>query len=321
MPLVVATGARSAEGALLPAVEYAPDGVARPLGLSLGTAAGLIASLTTEPRAVLEADATMPDALTWAASPYHPTPTIVEAARALYAQHSVAAIARHDAGARNLHLTAQRLSTLVDQARAEGRKIICFVTGVPGAGKTLVGLNLATQRREPDAATHAVFLSGNGPLVAMLREALTRDDLARRRARGERIRKHNVGNLVKAFIQNVHHFRDEALRHEGPPADHVVIFDEAQGAWNLRKTALFMKQRKGIANFAHSEPEFLMSYMNRHADWAAIVCLVGSGQERKFTLARQESASGFERQRRNSLTGICPSLPNSSTPTTLPGVR
>src|SRR6266513_2901967 len=150
------------------------------------------------------------DANAWARASYHPTPTIVEAARALYAQHSVEAIARFDAGAQNLHVTSRRIEELVDEAQANRGKRICFVTGVPGAGKTLVGLNLAT-RREVDQPTHAVFLSGNGPLVAVLREALTRDEVARRKKQGEKVRKGKVGESVKAFIQNVHHFRDDAL--------------------------------------------------------------------------------------------------------------
>ncbi|MGB8167583.1 MAG: DNA/RNA helicase domain-containing protein [Chthoniobacteraceae bacterium] len=133
----------------------------------------------------------------WSLAAYHPTPTIVEAARSLYAQHSVEAIARYDAGAQNLRLTSRRVEELVDEARATGRKIICFVTGVPGAGKTLVGLNLATRRREPDQPTHAVFLSGNGPLVAVLREALTRDEVARRKSGGEKVRKGKVAESVK----------------------------------------------------------------------------------------------------------------------------
>ncbi|MBI4474651.1 MAG: DUF2075 domain-containing protein [Acidobacteria bacterium] len=215
----------------------------------------------------------------WSCAPYHPTPTIVEAARALYAQHSVEAIARHDAGARNLRVTSRRIEELVDEARETGRKVICFVTGVPGAGKTLVGLNIATRRRDRDQPTHAVFLSGNGPLVAVLREALTRDEVEHRMNRGEKVRKGKVAESVKAFIQNVHHFRDEALIDSGPPIDHVVIFDEAQRAWNLEQTARFMHRKKKRAGFAHSEPEFLISCMDRHQDWAAIVCLVGGGQE------------------------------------------
>jgi DUF2075 family protein len=219
------------------------------------------------------------DEARWLGAPYRPTPTIVEAARALYAQHSVEAIARHDAGAKNLHTTTLRIEELVDQAKATSRKIICFVTGVPGAGKTLVGLNVATQRRERDQPTHAVFLSGNGPLVAVLREALTRDELARRKRLGEKTQKSRVANPVKAFIQNVHHFRDEALRDPKPPVDHVVIFDEAQRAWNAKKTASFMRQKKGQPDFTHSEPAFLISYLDRHRDWAVIICLVGGGQE------------------------------------------
>lgn len=216
---------------------------------------------------------------TWSTAPYHPTPTIVEAARALYANHSVDAIARFDAGAKNLNVTSKRIEELVDEARLSGRKRICFVTGVPGAGKTLVGLNLATRRRDAAEPTHAVFLSGNGPLVAVLREALTRDEMERRKKQGEKVRKGKVGESVKAFIQNIHHFRDDGLLDEAPPVEHVVIFDEAQRAWNLRQTANFMQRKKNRPGFSQSEPEFLISYMDRHRDWAVIVCLVGGGQE------------------------------------------
>jgi hypothetical protein len=228
--------------------------------------------------AIAKISGALVDANAWARASYHPTPTIIEAARALYAQHSVEAIARFDAGAQNLHVTSERIEELVDEAQAKHRKRICFVTGVPGAGKTLVGLNLAT-RREEDEPTHAVFLSGNGPLVAVLREALTRDEVARRKQQGENVRKGKVGESVKAFIQNVHHFRDDALIDTGPPIEHVVIFDEAQRAWNLKQTANFMLRKKRRPGFADSEPEFLISYMDRHKDWAVIVCLVGGGQE------------------------------------------
>lgn len=215
----------------------------------------------------------------WSNAPYFPTPTIVEAARALYAQHSVEAIARYDAGALNLRVTSNRIEELVDEAREKGRKTICFVTGVPGAGKTLVGLNVATQRIEKELPTHAVYLSGNGPLVAVLREALTRDEVARQKSQGVRVRKGKVAESVKAFIQNVHHFRDDALIDSGPPAEHVAIFDEAQRAWTLRQTANFMRRKKNHDGFSQSEPEFLISCMDRHKDWAVILCLVGGGQE------------------------------------------
>jgi len=216
----------------------------------------------------------------WPLAPYRPTPTIIESARALYAQHSVKDITRNDAGAQNLSVTSLKIDDVVDSAIDAGRKVICFVTGVPGAGKTLVGLNVATRhRRELGLPTHAVYLSGNAPLVSVLHEALTRDEVARRRSLGEKVRKGEVGTKVKAFIQNVHHFRDEALLDPGAPSDHVVIFDEAQRAWNLHQTANFMLRKKKRPGFDMSEPEFLISYMDRHRDWAVIVCLVGGGQE------------------------------------------
>lgn len=115
--------------------------------------------------------------------------------------------------------------------------------------------------------------------MAVLTEALTRDEVARRRALGDHVRKSQIRESVKAFIQNVHHFRDDGLRDSGPPIDHVVIFDEAQRAWNREQTAKFMRAKKKLSNFEKSEPEFLISYLDRHKDWAVVVCLVGGGQE------------------------------------------
>ena len=215
------------------------------------------------------------DAEAWGAAPYQPTPTIIEAARALYARHSVEAISRHDAGAKNLHLTSVGVEEIIERSRANREKAIVFVTGVPGAGKTLVGLNVATRRRTLGEA-RAVYLSGNGPLVAVLQEALTRDELARV---GNAERKGVVRQRVKPFIQNVHYFRDEGVRTTSAPYDHVVIFDEGQRAWTRAKTADFMRRRKTIANFDRSEPDFLISYLDRHDAWAVVVCLVGGGQE------------------------------------------
>ncbi len=270
VPILVVTEAAQCPGITLHA---SSDGVYQPL---LATASALRAAIDSVLCAVVGSKL---DAQTWARAPYHPTPTIVEAARALYAQHSVEAIARFDAGAQNLHITSGRIQELADEARHNKQKVICFVTGVPGAGKTLVGLNLATRKSECGQATHAVFLSGNGPLVEVLREALTRDECERRRSQGEKARKGKIGESVKAFIQNVHHFRDEGLVDANSPFEHVVVFDEAQRAWNLRQTANFMLRRKKRPGFALSEPEFLISYMDRHRDWAVIVCLVGGGQE------------------------------------------
>ncbi len=154
------------------------------------------------------------------------------------------------------------------------------MTGVPGAGKTLVGLNTATRHRDASDRFHSVFLSGNGPLVAVLREALARDHEANEKASGRKLTRGDARRKVKTFIQNVHEFRDECLRDSTrPPIEHVAIFDEAQRAWNLEQTASFMQQKKNISGFADSEPKFLISCLDRHRDWAVVVCLVGGGQE------------------------------------------
>jgi hypothetical protein len=250
---------------------YAPDRVREPVSLAPQQVPALLDELSCEFSDPIDAEL-------WTAGRYRPTPTIVEAARHLYAQHDVTDIIRTGADATNLTDTTQRLESLIARAQASGEKVICFVTGVPGAGKTLVGLNLATRHRETGDA-HAVFLSGNGPLVSVLCEALTRDDVVRRRRTGESITKINASKPIKAFIQNVHHFRDEALRDSAAPVDRIVVFDEAQRAWNRAKTSMFMRQKKGRPDFNQSEPEFLIETMDRHDGWAVVVCLVGGGQE------------------------------------------
>lgn len=248
------------------------DQVSRPLRCGSGQLRELLAHvIVTLPQS---APVAVED---WIRGSYKPTPTILEAARALYSQHSVEEIVRADAGAKNLAETSSRIDALAERARREKRKIVCFVTGVPGAGKTLVGLDVANRKRE--GSNHAVFLSGNGPLVAVLREALTRDEYNRRREKEKGVRKGRVAEGVKAFIQNVHHFRDEALIDDKPPSDRIAIFDEAQRAWDAEQTSYFMKRKKNRPGFSQSEPEFLIRYMDRHQDWAMVVCLIGGGQE------------------------------------------
>lgn len=220
------------------------------------------------------------DPLKWEAGRYAPTPTIVEAAMALYAGHNVSSISRSDAGARNLSRTSIAIEDIIADAQRDKRKILCLVTGVPGAGKTLVGLNIATLHTDSKAELYSVYLSGNGPLVNILHEALARDRVARDREQGVRTNKGQARQAVKQFIQNVHHFRDDSLKDaERSPVEHVAIFDEAQRAWNLEQTAAFMARKKGVADFNASEPEFLISCLDRHQDWAVVVCLVGGGQE------------------------------------------
>ena len=239
------------------------------------------------------------DAL-WAISRYSPTPTIIEAASALYNNHSVKDISRSDASAENLTVTCEFISSVVERAKREHFKAICFVTGVPGAGKTLVGLNIATQQFEKDDL--AVYLSGNFPLVQVLTEALARDKKRRMEEKGENIAIGTARSEVKAFIQMIHHYRDTCLEgtkvvdgrivadeayFQNPknlkksfvPVDHVAIFDEAQRAWTKDALANFMNRKKGYPNFPYSEPEYLISCLDRHDDWAVVVCLVGGGQE------------------------------------------
>lgn len=210
---------------------------------------------------------------------YSPTPSIIEAAINLFNNHNVEEITRNDAAAINLNLTTKYISETIEFAKLNNRKIICFVTGVPGAGKTLVGLKVATSHLDKDEGNTSVFLSGNKPLVDILQEALTRDKVFQEKLAGKKITKKQARESVKAFIQIIHHYRDEYLRDPKAPYDHVAIFDEAQRAWNKEQTVKFMQQKKGILNFQYSEPEFLISCLNRHPDWAVIVCLVGGGQE------------------------------------------
>ena len=236
----------------------------------------------------------------WANSGYEPTPTIIEAAIALYEKHSVADITKSGG---DIERASQALNRIIDHCRKEKRKAICFITGVPGAGKTLIGLNTAI--RLFNKGIGAVYLSGNYPLVEVLQEALTRDYIERKRIinsteeKQARIKKEDAKREVKAFIQMIHHYRDQYL--EGVdittkdirpkpgyfesntdkayiPAEHVAIFDEAQRAWTKEELQRFMQKKKDIQNFPYSEPEYLISCMDRQPDWGVVVCLVGNGQ-------------------------------------------
>lgn len=215
----------------------------------------------------------------FATGSYSPTPTIIEAAISLYNNHTVEEITRSDADAKNLTKTTAAISEIVEQAKDHRKKVICFVTGVPGAGKTLVGLKVATQHLDNEKGSTSVYLSGNAPLVAILQEALTRDKVKRETEQGIRITKKEAKQAVKSFIQIIHHYRDAYLVSPEAPYDHVAIFDEAQRAWDKEQTVKFMRQKKNQHDFSYSEPEFLISCLNRHPDWAVVVCLVGGGQE------------------------------------------
>ncbi len=264
LPVLVATRARRSP----PEPLWAADLVADPILIGpegLGPALGTVAPLNA-PKGQI-------DPIAWQSSGYRPTPTIIEAAEALYRNHAVEEISRSDAGAKNLQATSDRIAEVIETSKCNGRKSICFITGVPGAGKTLAGLNIAAKRAERHEDEHAVFLSGNGPLVEVLREALARDQVAR-----ERIRKGDALRAVRRFVQNIHHFRDHYLSNFEVPFEKVVVFDEAQRAWTSDQAARFM-QGRGQDGFDMSEPEFLIGVMDRHTDWCTIVCLIGGGQE------------------------------------------
>jgi len=231
-----------------------------------------IAKYITEVSLKFIQDEIIPD--DWINSLYMPTPTIIEAAQALYLGHNVEDISRNDASAKNLNQTTKAINKIIDYSKAHNRKSICFITGVPGAGKTLAGLNIAVERQKIAEDEHAVFLSGNGPLVDVLQEALARDD-----AKRNHISRKEASRKVKEFIQIIHHFRDDAISVDTPPVEKVAIFDEAQRAWDEQNLTDFMKMKKHIEDFNMSEPEFLISILNRHNDWATIICLIGGGQE------------------------------------------
>jgi hypothetical protein len=210
------------------------------------------------------------DPLAWDNSAYLPTPTIVEAAQTLYSTNSVKQISRNQAGIENLTKTTDAVLHAIRKAQREGTKIICFITGVPGAGKTLAGLNIVHgEKFKNEEGDLAVFLSGNSPLVKVLKEALTRDVVHR-----DKLGRHAAEHKVGTFIQNVHSFIDSHYLDPEPPPDRVLIYDEAQRAWTAAH-----KRRKSNGRISDSEPDLLLSIMSRFEGWAAIICLVGGGQE------------------------------------------
>lgn len=255
--------------------------------------------------------ATEPDTIdNWIISPYTPTPTIVEAARTLYENHSVEDITRHEADEVSTDATIDYLLKIIDQSKRNGQKSICFVTGVPGAGKTLVGLDVAIKQtyKEDNSSKEdgAVYLSGNGPLVAVLTEALARDNYKKNTEKGKRLS--DSRREVSEFIQIIHRYRDNMLAKIKNPVEngvveidpekavkvesagygeveHVAIFDEAQRSWTHKRIADYLKRggtygnKLKVPNFPFSEAEFLIWSLDQREDWAVIICLVGGGQE------------------------------------------
>ncbi len=249
----------------------------------------------------------------WINSPYAPTPTIIEAARTLYESHSVEDITRHEADKVSTDATIAYILDVIHRSKQNGEKSICFVTGVPGAGKTLVGLDVAVKQTyqgsdKPVEDEGAVYLSGNGPLVAVLNEALAKDNYEKCKERGESKKLSDSRREVGKFIQIIHRYRDnmlakiknpvengvleidpeKAVRMNGSgygEVEHVAIFDEAQRSWTHKRLADYLKRggtygnKLKVANFPMSEASFLIWSLDQREDWATIVCLVGGGQE------------------------------------------
>ncbi len=211
------------------------------------------------------------DGEAWLAAPYRPVPTIIEAATMLYARNGVAEIASARADTANLTRTAEAIRRAVRRAQAEGGKRLVLVTGIPGAGKTLCGLNAVFA---PEAGPHSAFLTGNVPLVTVLRAALAQDAVARRecsRAEAER--------RAKQRLQNVHRFlEDNATDPTGrAPPDRLIVFDEAQRAWDAAKARIGTRNKP--SRLTMSEPAHTLEIMGRHEGWAVVVALIGNGQE------------------------------------------
>ncbi len=249
----------------------------------------------------------------WTISPYAPTPTIIEAARSLYENHTVEDITRHEADKVSTDRTIAYILDVIRQSKEEKKKSICFVTGVPGAGKTLVGLDVAIRQtyqgqKEPVKDEGAVYLSGNGPLVAVLTEALARDNLIKCRERREKKNKSDALREVGKSVQMIHRYRDNMLKKIKNPVEngvleidpekavkmedagfaeveHVAIFDEAQRSWTQKRLADYLKRggtygnKLKVPNFPVSEASFLIWSLDQREDWATIICLVGGGQE------------------------------------------
>ena len=249
----------------------------------------------------------------WVISPYAPTPTIIEAAKTLYENHSVENITRHEADKVSTDQTIAYILKVVQDSKRENKKSICFVTGVPGAGKTLVGLEVAIKQtyqgnQEPVKDEGAVYLSGNGPLVAVLNEALAQDNYKKCREKGELKKLTDSRREVSKSIQMIHRYRDNMLAKIKNPVEngileidphravrmeqagfgeveHVAIFDEAQRSWTHKRLADYLKRggtygnKLKVPNFPLSEAAFLIWSLDQREDWATIVCLVGGGQE------------------------------------------
>lgn len=306
VPILVPTKRNSSSSILQPSIYH--DSVFNPL------ISGETGLRTLIQDVLLHIKADEPGSIkNWVISPYTPTPTIIEAARSLYENHSVEKITRHEADKVSTDSTISYILDIINHSKQNGQKSICFVTGVPGAGKTLVGLDVAVKQSYHDDGKYsdddgAVYLSGNGPLVAVLTEALARNNFQKATEQKQKKKLSDSRREVKKFIQIIHRYRDNMLAKIKNPVEngmleidpdkavklqksgygeveHVAIFDEAQRAWTHKRIADYLKRggtygnKLKVANFPMSEASFLIWSLDQREDWATIVCLIGGGQE------------------------------------------
>lgn len=206
----------------------------------------------------------------WFNSPYHPTPTIIAAAVEAYTSHDISEIAHSEAGQDDIDKCEQKIEEIVEYARGNKKKCVCFVTGVPGAGKTLVGLDVVAKNLKKDTDNLSVYLSGNGPLVEVLREALKKS------VKDKKQNKKETEAAINALIQSSFAFKRDNARLNTPTPEHIMIFDEAQRVWDVQKMT---RKHEKDPDMSVSEPHLLFRIMNRHNDWAVMICLVGLGQD------------------------------------------
>lgn len=306
IPILIPTKHASSSGSFTPSVYN--DSIFNPLITGEGGLKKIIQDV------LYYTDANIPGTIKdWIISPYTPTPTIIEAARSLYENHSVEDITRHEADKVTTDSTISYILEVINHSKRKGEKSICFVTGVPGAGKTLVGLDVAVKQSYQDDGTFneddgAVYLSGNGPLVAVLTEALARDNYKKVREKSKDKKLSDSRREVSKFIQIIHRYRDNMLAKIKNPVvngeleidpdkavklqqsgygevEHVAIFDEAQRAWTHKRIADYLKRggtygnKLKVPNFPMSEAAFLIWSLDQREDWATIICLIGGGQE------------------------------------------
>ncbi len=211
----------------------------------------------------------------WFNSPYHPTPTIIAAAVEAYRSHDISQIAQSEAGQDNIDKCETEIGKIVDYARRNNKKCVCFVTGVPGAGKTLVGLDVVAKNLNKGEENLSVYLSGNGPLVEVLREALKRS-VKEKMAKESKEVKRETEAAINTLIQSSYAFKKDNARNTYPTPEHILIFDEAQRVWNEEKMA---RKHEKDPELSVSEPHLLYRIMDRHKEWAVMICLVGLGQD------------------------------------------